>query len=272
MWLWLSLSLTHVWSISSSICFTIHYLSPGFSCGFGLCSHSSLELNGQPGVFAVEWKKKRGEYMYDVLHAITVCIIIMKCTKLESRLECLIKCHSHFHSLDLDAPRCGSLVEDGLHGSGDTLSVTKNFMKAFGTQDVPQRGLGQQPRWVMGVLHIGHWDCGIAHSVVDDSVYRHGDGVPGQDFLRRHSQGNGTQVHFLIWLDTRENKEDTWQEDTEKIRLKSEPFGSKYKRRQQAGIGASISSRCSATSFDVKNLSNYQALEIHHEEVDRGGK
>ena len=80
-----TLSLTHVWSISSSICFTIHYLSPGFSCGFGLCSHSSLELNRQPGVFAMEWKKKAlWICVWPYYYMLSLrCIIIIKCTKLE---------------------------------------------------------------------------------------------------------------------------------------------------------------------------------------------
>ena len=43
-------------------------------------------------------------------------------------------------------------------------------MQGLGAQDVPQCGLGQQPSAVVGILHIGHGDRGIWHSIVDDGI------------------------------------------------------------------------------------------------------
>ena len=53
-------------------------------------------------------------------------------------------------------------------------------MQVLGAEHVAQRGLGQQPGRVVGVLHVGHADGGVADPVVDDGVHGHGDAVLGQ--------------------------------------------------------------------------------------------
>ena len=50
-------------------------------------------------------------------------------------------------------------------------------MQGLGAEDVPQRGLCQQPSGVVGVLHVGHGDGGVGHPIVDHSVHRHGHRV-----------------------------------------------------------------------------------------------
>ena len=52
---------------------------------------------------------------------------------------------SHLHPLHLDPPGRRGLVQDGLHGDGDALPVGEDLVQVLGAEDVPQRGLGQQP-------------------------------------------------------------------------------------------------------------------------------
>ena len=44
-------------------------------------------------------------------------------------------------------------------------------MEVLGAQDVPEGGLCQQPRAVVGVLHVSHGDRGVGDPVVDHSVH-----------------------------------------------------------------------------------------------------
>ena len=93
--------------------------------------------------------------------------------------ECLID--SHFDSLDLDAPPGGRLVEHGLHGARDALSVAEDLVQVLGSENVPQRGLGKEARRMVGVLHVGHGDGGVGDPVVYHGVHRHGHRVLGQN-------------------------------------------------------------------------------------------
>ena len=54
-------------------------------------------------------------------------------------------------------------------------------MEVLCAQYVSQRGLRQEPRGVVRILHIGHGDCRVGDTVVDHGVHRHGHGVFGQD-------------------------------------------------------------------------------------------
>ena len=46
-------------------------------------------------------------------------------------------------------------------------------MEVLGPKDGPQCGLGQELSAVVGILHVGHTDGGIADPVVDHSIHRH---------------------------------------------------------------------------------------------------
>ena len=100
-----------------------------------------------------------------------------------------------------------------LHRPRDALSVTEDFVKVLGTQNVPQSSLGQQPEisismssrstvnWpgaVVSVLHVGHTDGGVADPVVDHRVHWHRHAVLGQ-YLNHH------KMHFFMRINI-ENK------------------------------------------------------------------
>ena len=89
--------------------------------------------------------------------------------------------NSHFHSLDFDTPSGGGLVEHGLHGARDALSVAEDLVEVLGSEDVPQCGLRQKPSGVVRILHIGHRDSCVGDPVVDYCVHRHGHRVLGQN-------------------------------------------------------------------------------------------
>ena len=44
-------------------------------------------------------------------------------------------------------------------------------MQGLGAQDVPQRGLGQQARAVVGVLNISNGDSCVGDTVVDNGIW-----------------------------------------------------------------------------------------------------
>ena len=58
-----------------------------------------------------------------------------------------------------------------LHRARDALPVTEDLVEVLGAQDVPEGGLCQQPRAVVGVLHVSHGDRGVGDPVVDHSVH-----------------------------------------------------------------------------------------------------
>ena len=58
-----------------------------------------------------------------------------------------------------------------LHGARDALPVAEYLVEVLGPQDVPQRGLGQQPGAGVGVLHVGHTHGGVTHSAGQDKIY-----------------------------------------------------------------------------------------------------
>lgn len=45
---------------------------------------------------------------------------------------------------------------------------------------VPERGLGEQPGRVVGILDIGHTDCRIGDTVINYGIHGHGNAVLGQ--------------------------------------------------------------------------------------------
>ena len=51
---------------------------------------------------------------------------------------------SHFHTLDFDTPSGGGFIKDTLHGTGNTLSITEDLAKAFGTQNISQGSLSKK--------------------------------------------------------------------------------------------------------------------------------
>ena len=103
-------------------------------------------------------------------------------------------------------------------------------MQILGTQDVPQRGLGQQTRGVVSVLHVGHWDGGIGHAVVDDSIHRHRHRVLGEN-LQNHKKRLQTLTlvkRFLVafkglWKIRKKKKnDDNTEEDLDEVELEIE--------------------------------------------------
>ena len=68
-----------------------------------------------------------------------------------------------------------------LHAAGNGIPLTEYFVQVFCPKDVPQGGLGQQPGGVVGVLHVGHADRGVADPVVDHGVHRDRHRVLGQN-------------------------------------------------------------------------------------------
>ena len=57
-----------------------------------------------------------------------------------------------------------------LHFCGNFFPSRKNFTQRHGSQHVPQRGGGQQPRLAAVVVHVGHGVNGVLHLVVHDGV------------------------------------------------------------------------------------------------------
>ena len=68
-----------------------------------------------------------------------------------------------------------------LHFRGNFFPSRKNFSESHGSQHVPQRGGGQQPRRPSVVVHVGHGVDGVLHLVVHDGVHKHRHAVLGQD-------------------------------------------------------------------------------------------
>ena len=68
-----------------------------------------------------------------------------------------------------------------LHGARDALPVAEYLVEVLRPQDVPQRGLGQQPGAGVGVLHVGHTHRGVTHSAGQDKTYFLGKKGKGGD-------------------------------------------------------------------------------------------
>ena len=49
----------------------------------------------------------------------------------------------------------------------------------------------------------------VGHSVVDDSIHCDSDRVSGQDFLRRDIKCHGSEVYFLVMVNTGQDEEYT---------------------------------------------------------------
>ena len=77
----------------------------------------------------------------------------------------------HFNSLHFDAPRIRCFIQGPLHGARDTLPVTEDLMEVLSPKDGPECGLGQELGAMMGILHIGHADSGVADPVVNHRVH-----------------------------------------------------------------------------------------------------
>ena len=58
-----------------------------------------------------------------------------------------------------------------LHAAGDALPLPEDLVQGLGAQDVPQGGLGKQPRAVVRVFNIGHRDRGVGHPVVNNGIW-----------------------------------------------------------------------------------------------------
>ena len=67
-----------------------------------------------------------------------------------------------------------------LHRAWDTFSVTQNFMQIFGSKNISESGLRQKASGMMRIFNIGHWDCCVWHTIINDSVYRNCHRVFGQ--------------------------------------------------------------------------------------------
>lgn len=83
-------------------------------------------------------------------------------------------------------------------------------MQVVGSQHVSQRRLSQQSGRVVSIFDVRDRDCRIRDAVVDDCIHGHGDGIFGQNLLRRHVEGQGPQVDLRVVLDAREDEEDAY--------------------------------------------------------------
>lgn len=59
-----------------------------------------------------------------------------------------------------------------LHAAGDALPLPEDLVQGLGAQDVPQRGLGQQSRAVVGVLNVSNGDRCVGDTVVDNGIWK----------------------------------------------------------------------------------------------------
>ena len=84
-----------------------HCLGSGLSSRLSLSGHGSLQLDGKTGILAA--KQNNGS------SALSFPAFSKRCGQL--------LCYSHFYSFNLDAPSCGGVVKNGLHGSGYALAV-----------------------------------------------------------------------------------------------------------------------------------------------------
>ena len=87
----------------------------------------------------------------------------------------------HFNTLDSHTPRVSWLVQVGLDGMADCLSLRENLAQAPGAQDIPKGGLCQQSCGVAGVFHVGDRHCCIVYLVVDHSINSNCYTIFGQD-------------------------------------------------------------------------------------------
>lgn len=95
-----------------------------------------------------------------------------------------------------------------LHWIGDALSIAEYLVQIVSAQHVAQRGLCQQACTVMSILDVGDTDRCILDSIVDDRIDRNSDRIFGEHFLRRHVEGERSQVDLGVILNTRQYEED----------------------------------------------------------------
>ena len=70
-------------------------------------------------------------------------------------------------------------------------------MEVLRAEDVPERGLRQQPGGVVGVLHVGHRHSGVGHPVVDHGVHGNRHRVFGQDLRGERKKKGQCEEQFL---------------------------------------------------------------------------
>ena len=68
-------------------------------------------------------------------------------------------------------------------------------MEGLSAEHVPERGGGQEPCGLIGVLHFNHTGHMIVNLEEDHSVHSDSDTVFGQDLLGRDIEGDCPQVH-----------------------------------------------------------------------------
>ena len=69
------------------------------------------------------------------------------------------------------------------------------YVEGLSAEHVPERGGGQEPCGLIGVLHFNHTGHRIVNLEEDHSVHSDSDTVFGQDLLGRDIEGDCPQVH-----------------------------------------------------------------------------
>ena len=115
-------------------------------------------------------------------------------------------------------------MQPHLHELTDVLALGEDLAEVLGAEDVPvsgllrskregiadgepEGGLGEEARGAVGVLDVRDGDGGVGHAVVDDGVDGDGDGVLGEDLLRRHVERHGAQVDLRVRVRARDDEE-----------------------------------------------------------------
>ena len=95
------------------------------------------------------------------------------------------------HPLHLDAPGLGGHVQHPPHPHRDRLPVAQEFVQILGSEDVGEDGLGEEGGGVVGVLHGGLAECGVADPVVDHRVHGYCHRVPRQHLVQMEEMEDG---------------------------------------------------------------------------------
>ena len=83
------------------------------------------------------------------------------------------------------------------------------YVEGLSAEHVPERGGGQEPCGLIGVLHFDHTGHRIVNLEEDHSVHGDSDTVFGQDLLGRDIEGDCPQVHSDDVIDAGKDGEQT---------------------------------------------------------------
>lgn len=85
-------------------------------------------------------------------------------------------------------------VRTYLHAARDSHALAEDLVQRSRAHRVPERGLGEQPGRVVGILDIGHTDCRIGDTVINYGIHGHGHAILGQH-LKCKTQSSGSAIN-----------------------------------------------------------------------------